>query len=297
MNRFLGMRKSVLFFILGLWHFQYQAQITKDTLILDSLRSLELRISGLSEEMLNGADEETRLTSTYFLIKNLVAAFRIENSFIYPFDSLSRLSVVSPPDRHFRIFTWSLVLANGTHRQFGVIQFNPAFLLKNSSLELPPYLPLIDRSDSLDFPDLLVTDHNRWFGALYYSIIPTKVGKKTYYTLLGLDGNNAMSNRKVMDVMYFENGKAIFGAPIILTRGKPALRNRVVFEYANDATMTLRWQEDKKSVVFSNLVPPEGGSWDNPKSFIPDGSFDYFKWEKNQWRQFIKFKDYYIQNK
>ena len=36
---------------------------------------------------------------------------------------------------------------------------------------------------------------NSWFGALYYKIIPV-VKNKTYYTLLGWDGNDMFSNKK-----------------------------------------------------------------------------------------------------
>lgn len=285
----------ILFLFLSLG--RISAQIPKDTLILDSLKVLELRMSGLASEMVNAGDEETRLTSTYFLIKNLVAAFRLENSFFYPFDSLKSVSIIYESKKQFRIFSWSLVLANGKNQQYGVIQFNPTFLKKNAQLELPIYLPLIDRSDSLENPETDVTDNNRWFGGHYYEIITTKAGKRTYYTLLGLDGNHAMSNRKVIEVMYFENGKAILGAPIFLTKGRPAIKSRMVFEYANDATMTLRYLKNKKFIVFSNLVPPPGGTYENRASLIPDGSFDYFKWEKGQWRQYIKLDDFFIQSK
>ena len=44
-------------------------------------------------------------------------------------------------------------------------------------------------------------NYKNWYGCLYYDIIPIKVGKEKYYTLLGWDGNNKNTTKKIIDVV------------------------------------------------------------------------------------------------
>ena len=63
------------------------------------------------------------------------------------------------------------------------------------------------------FVNSLKLNNSQWIGALYYSLTPFKRGKKDYYLLLGWDGNDERSNRKIMDVLSISKSLT-FGAPI-----------------------------------------------------------------------------------
>ena len=47
--------------------------------------------------------------------------------------------------------------------------------------------------------------------ALYYKIIPVIKKNKTYYTLLGWDGNDMFSNKKIIEILEFKKSKLQFG--------------------------------------------------------------------------------------
>jgi hypothetical protein len=54
----------------------------------------------------------------------------------------------------------------------------------------------------------------RWYGALYYEVIPVKKGGRTLYTLLGWKGYSKAETRKVIEMLSFKGGKPRFGAPV-----------------------------------------------------------------------------------
>ncbi|MBI3233933.1 MAG: hypothetical protein HYZ42_07805 [Bacteroidetes bacterium] len=289
------MKTTILILLFNLSFWSVNAQLSPK--IIDSLNTLEIHIQGQAFEMLNNPDENVRLTSTFFMIKNLIRAFKIDGSFHYPFDSIKSISILTPPDQKFRIFSWHLQLKDGVNRQYGVIQINPEKLSKKQkkNKDLKLWFPLIDRSDSIANPEDTTLGNEFWFGAHYYSIIPFNVKKKTYYMLLGIDDWDKRANRKIIDILSFQKDKPIFGADVFKMKdGK--LRNRVIFTYDNDARMTLRWLEDKKMLVFHNLIPKDGESWEMKWNYVPDGSFDFLKFEYGMWKQYLKLQDFYIES-
>jgi hypothetical protein len=52
-----------------------------DSLHLDSLNDLEIRLEALGKLMIISTDEQERLTSAYHFVKSFVKALRIENSY------------------------------------------------------------------------------------------------------------------------------------------------------------------------------------------------------------------------
>ena len=55
-----------------------------------------------------------------------------------------------------------------------------------------------------------------WYGAVYYEIVPLHAKKDTCYLLLGWDGNNWMSKKKLIEPISFNsNGKIHFGQKIL----------------------------------------------------------------------------------
>ena len=288
--------KKVFIFILLFASLKLFAQ--EKMTALDSLTDIEIQLQGQAFQMINNTDENIRLTNTFFMIKNLVKAFKISGSFNFPFDSVKAISVLKSPDEKFRVLSWHLQLANGLNRQYGVIQINSEKLTKKQkkNKDLKLIFPLIDRSDSIMNADDTITNNEFWFGAHYYSMVPFTVKKKVYYLLLGIDGWDKSANRKVIEVLSFDKDKPVFGAPVFKMKDEKT-KTRVLFTYDNEATMTLRWFADKQYVVFHNLIPKDGESWEMKKNYVPDGSFDYLKLEYGTWKQYIKLQDFYIDTK
>jgi hypothetical protein len=90
----------------------------------------------------------------------------------------------------FRIITWNIPLNNGTFRYFGFVELQSDTLFRLQETENGRAGLM---NDVLPAPD--------WYGALYYSLIVTRFEKISYYTLLGWDGNDPSSNRKVVDML------------------------------------------------------------------------------------------------
>jgi hypothetical protein len=256
-----------------------------DSLSLDTLHDAEIKLVGLGENMIHSFDEKERLTSGFYFVKMLSRALKVQGSYDYPFDSLKSVSILKSPDNLFRIFTWNLVLANESFKYFGVIQMNPEMTAKfKDTFNLRPIYPLIDRSDKIRNPLDTTVSNEHWYGCTYYKIVLTKEKKRTWYTLIGWDGNNKMSNKKIVDVLYFEANMPRFGAPVFdLKKKKPY--KRLVFEFNNDATMLLRYEEKKKMITYENLAPPRAQDYGHPETYLPDGSYDVLLWKKGVWEK------------
>ena len=61
---------------------------------------------------------------------------------------------------------------------------------------------LTDKSADIKNPENTVGEASKWYGMLYYKIVPVKIKRKKYYTLLGWDGNDKITAKKIIDVLY-----------------------------------------------------------------------------------------------
>lgn len=266
--------KKYLFLFCLLFALGAKAQIL-DSLTLDTLREAELRLDGLGNNMIMSFDENQRLVSGRNFLATFGRTLRIKNSYYYKFDSVKVFKCIYSPDNRFRIFTWNIVLNDESFHYYGAIQLNPEYMktIKDTA-GLKSFYPLIDRSKQIKNPLDTVVDANFWFGATYYSIVPVQFKKATYYTLIGWNGHTKLSNKKVVDVLTFENNKPIFGKPIFDLKKKKNY-SRLVYEFNNEATQTLKYSAKKKYLIIGSLVPPRQQDYDKPETHLPDGSFDY----------------------
>jgi hypothetical protein len=105
---------------------------------------------------------------------------------------------------------------------------------------------------------------------------------KTYYVLLGWKGNTVKSTKKVIDVLSFNNDAGpVFGMPVFDGNGKT--RNRVVFEYARQVSMLLRYVPEQNLIVFDHLAPPDAKEKNKPETFGPDLTYDGYKLKNGRW--------------
>lgn len=227
--------------------------------------------------ILRGKDETSRQTACDRFIPGLVKALKTKGSFYFPFDSLRTISIQYPEDSTFRIFSWGVENDNGFYRHFGAIQMNTA----DGHLQL---FPLLDNSDYSANADT-VTDNKGWYGCLYYKILHKHYFNQEFYTLFGWDANNIRSQKKLMDMLTFKNGKPVFGGPYFSfaedTVPKP-VRNRFILEYKKDATISLSYNADMNMIVYDHLIS-ETNEPGKPYTYVPDLDYEGFKWQAGKW--------------
>jgi len=236
------------------------------------LTFLQDSLKRLGDSIVNGRGEVARQEANVKFIKTLVSALKVQNSFLFGFDSVKTISILNAPDNRFRIFSWHIRNMDGSYRFYGAIQMNTGGPLK--------LYPLEDYSPFFTNPQDSVTDNKKWFGAQYYKIIPV-YASQPYYVLLGWKGNTPVSTKRVIDAISFKNDNVQLGAGVFDEKGKT--HKRVVFEYARDASMLLNYVPSQYLIVFDHLVPPDKKSANKFSTYGPDLSYDGFKLKNGRW--------------
>lgn len=274
--------KSYLYFIFLLIStfssFGQRVKVSQsDSTYIDSIRNYEYQLEGLSYNIINGSDKVERITSCYYFIETLKTALQIPNSFDYDFDLLKTVSSITSEDDKFRVFTWNLLLDSGKYMYFGAIQMNN-----------PDSLELYGLYDSSDYNRNVIYgqfDNRHWMGGLIYQIHHYRWKKKDYYITFSWDGQDAKTNRKVIDVLWFDNdGKPNFGEEIFDFDGD--LQSRIIFDFNDRAAMLCRYDDHEEAIVFANLVPINPMMKGVYQNYVPDGTYDYLRFEKGVWRRY-----------
>jgi hypothetical protein len=181
---------------------------------------------------------------------------------------LTRVSVQKSPDGSFRIYTWALLLQGGAYRHYGLFQL---ISRKENRVIL-----LTDKSDELKNPDTKICFASNWFGAIYYKIIPKSTGKKHRYVLLGMNANNELSRKKIIEVVSIDSrGEPQFGAPLFVTPKKTF--SRIVMEYNAQAVVSLKYDESSGRIIFDHLSPSNLSLSGQFRYYGPDLSYDAFR--------------------
>jgi hypothetical protein len=265
---------GLLIFTFGSVEAQHSDSNKNKQIITDFQDSLQV----LSYKMINDSIEPERYNANYKLIKTLVNALKTPNSFNYSFDSLKTISIQTSPDRLFRIFSWHVMNNDGSYRYYGTIQMN------NPDGKLQMF-PLVDYTPLIKNVTDTITTNDKWYGAQYYRIISVLNNVKTpYYVLLGWKGNTVNSTKKVIEILYFKDGKAYFGMPVFDGDKEQPLKKRTVFEYDRRASMVLNFEPSNNTVVFDHLAPPDPKLKGKFELYGPDLSYDGYKLVNGRWK-------------
>ena len=252
----------------------------------------------LRNQVMSESDETSRLALNEDFMTLLEEVLQMPNSFKHSWDSVHNFAVLTPPDNTFKIFTWYVMKNDYTVENFGFIQ------VYNEGRKKFVLFPLYDKRSTIDYPKTLIGNHNRWYGAVYYKMIPVKEKDYTYYTLLGWNGNNLLTNQKVIEILHFNKEKVpIFGARVF--KNYPEKVSRVIFEYSKNASLHLNYEEqqylvstgkynpktkqmDYKSlnaplIIFDELIPMEEGL-KSAAFMVPESSLNQgFLEESGRW--------------
>ena len=182
----------------------------------------------------------------------------------YPFDSLSTVSILTSKDNKVRFINWVIPQENGTYQYQAIVQYYNYQNKYNVA-----YLEAIE--EELREPEKMKLQNNQWIGALYYQLETIKRGNRKYYLLLGWDGNDDRSNKKIADVLSISRGLT-FGAPIFKIDQRP--QNRFIIEYKEDASASMKYHAKEERILFTHLIPLSEGVKGLYDFYVPDGSVD-----------------------
>lgn len=207
----------------------------------------------------------------------------VENNdvFNYSFDKLSKvMCTLTSPDNTFRLLNWNLEYGEHEEQKYYCFILNKD--PKNGGYVI---IELKDRSANASNPESAQYTEKNWYGCLYYKIIPLDKAGTQLYTLLGWDGNDKLSGKKIIETMSFQGLKKVkFGFPIFKIEDDVSKR-RIIFQYSNQSTMSLKYSLiDKKHVlIFDHLSPQAPHLHEFKEWYVPDGSFDSFVWTNGKW--------------
>jgi hypothetical protein len=271
------MKKLALLFLLSFISiFSFAQRIDKAD--LSSLMQKEDSLKKYAVKIIQGNEADDRFNADSIFTRMLVRSLKIKNSFYYPFDSLQTISILYSPDSVFRIFTWQMVINENVVRQHGAIQMKTY----DGSLKL---FGLIDKSDvTVNITDT-IGNHKGWIGAIYYKIIQKRSSNQNYYTLLGFDANNVRSDRKIIEVLSFQNDEPVFGGRYFSYEDDAVFKSahgRYVMEYKKGAGPRLNYDKEQDMIIVEHLVS-ESNEPKRKWTLVGDGDYEGFKWKNGKW--------------
>lgn len=248
----------------------------------DSLIQLrDKTIYSLSELERYQANEDFMNTLEMVLNKKNVTKFS--------WSEVKNFSIIESPDQKFKLFTWNVQRKDYSYENFGFLH---AYNERRKKYVL---YPLYDKRLSIDYPQTFVGNHNLWYGATYYQIVPLKAKNRTYYTLLGYNANDIFTHQKIIEVLFFKpDGTPVFGAYIF--KKYPQKVTRVIFDYSKNSTFSLKYEKhsfdvrtgkrDPKTkkmiyktifspmIIFEKLIPMEEGLEGIAAFMVPESSLN-----------------------
>lgn len=243
---------------------------------LDTLKSPAFK--KIIHSIQRGENDSVRIASNNALNHFLDSLLLVPSTLSATFDSLQNISVLDDPDQNFRIYTWTLPHFDGNrYEYFGYIQIRGT---KPDQIQL---YKLKDSSAYVLKPESEKLNSEKWYGAVYYSILKNISGKRTFYTLLGWKGQNNVTTQKVIEILYFDRSAPKFGFPLF--KMDKVYKNRLVFTFSSQATMALRYDPSKNMIVYDHLSGSSSGD-QGDNSIIPggpDGTYNGLRFKSGKW--------------
>jgi len=185
------------------------------------IERLSWRMSALGFDMVECRKDSDRDSCVALFNENMDSLIALPGSFEHRFDSVANIRILDAPDQSFRLLTWGFRHPNDSFSFFGILQYadekKEAVWLRDSSQKM-------GNNDTVYHASL---SPEKWYGAIYYQIEKIKYKKEIYYLLIGWNGNTIKTDRKVLDVLAWnEFDEPVFGLPIF-DMGSDSYQSRV----------------------------------------------------------------------
>lgn len=234
-------------------------------------------INNLFTEIINARTDTDKEKINSELIGAVNDFLHKQGSFDHAIDTLKHLSCLKSSDNALRIYTWNLCYTDGSFKYFGFVQQKAGGKINVYSLQ-----DRRNKNPNAHNKDLEYYTTSEWYGCIYYECVTTNWNSRTYYTLIGWDGADNLTNRKIIEVLSFtKRGIPVFEKKMF--KVDRVISSRLVFEYADRATMLLRYNEKHKIIVIDHLSPSEDRFKDMYQYYGPDMSFDALEFKGGRW--------------
>ena len=237
---------------------------------------------------IQSGNDLSRLIANEKFDKFLRKVLKDPTSINYDFSKIKCLSIIESPKKKekFRIYTWVMKLGNDDYNYFGFTQYQ-----RNKKNKLKNFVyKLNNKSKEIGKDELSKLDSNNWIGCVYYQIIAPEKRKDQTHVLIGWDGNNWRSTKKIIETFSFNNkGEISFGEKVIRynlgTDKRPNVvpKARLIFEYNGEVSMTVSYNSNLKKIIFDHLMPSDPKLADLYFTYAPDFTYDALKYEKRKW--------------
>lgn len=237
-------------------------------------RSKELMLIKAFDNILNSQGSQRNTAEKAFL-DSLTTLLKNKDSFHFKFDSLKRVGRIVSEDNKLVIFTWN-VPHGMFHNYYGLIQY-----YSKKEKKVLVYQLKEEPGKLKKFPQAQA-DIRGWMGALYYKIVTTKYKGQVYYTLIGFNFNDLLSNIKIIEVLAFDKYHyPYFPQRMFMYKGK--VQNRIILEYAEQANVSVDYHEGKEMIVFDHLSPARPSLEGQFQYYGPDFSYDGLLFDDGIW--------------
>ncbi|NOZ35117.1 MAG: hypothetical protein GXO80_07455 [Chlorobi bacterium] len=190
---------------------------------------------------------------------------------------IKNISCLISSDKKMSIVTWPVLYSDNTFKYFGFVRYYERDFGRFSVEKLT------DKSENIVNPERQILNPENWYGAFYYKIIYKKYKRRKIYVLLGWDGNNDLTNRKIIDVFYLnEDNEPTFGKEIF--ESENSIKDRLFFEYREGIAMNLSYDKKKELIIWDHLSPSKPELKGHYEYYGPDLTFDALKFEEGIWK-------------
>ena len=234
------------------------------------LAQKEQEASKLLAALRASTDDNQTLQAHLAFKKAMSELVRSKDFFDSPLQAL-QIADIKSADQTLRLLTWNVEFSDLSYTYGGFI------LRREEGKERVSILELNDVLDPYSSKPENVIDYKNWYGAVYFKIIDFSFQGKTQYLLFGYDGGTTMSNFKILDVLSFSGQNAKFGSPVF--KDPKAIKKRIVFEYANMASMSLEFEPKRERIVFDHLSPEAPALEGIASYYFPDMSYDAYVYD------------------
>jgi len=240
-----------------------------------SLEEAEIKLSYLHNQLSLSEDDARSDSICDAMRQTWITTFEHVEVFDYPFDALKFCTLTSK-DHHIRLLNWNLPYRDGTYKYFCFL------LIWDEESKSIQWHELIDTMHEPEKLETRFLSPEKWLGTLYFDIIPmTKKGKSSTYTLLGWDGKDNLTTRKIIDAITINGDKIRIGANLFEYEGDT--HKRIILEYSNEVSASAKFYPKKNCIVMDHLSPKTAMMEGIFADYGPDGTYCLFILKKDKW--------------
>lgn len=235
-----------------------------------SLAECEQQMERLFANIEQSTDAQANLRYNDTINALFAKALACDGSFTAPFGSLKFVGKTLSDDGLLRIYTWNVPTDSG---------FVYDGFVQTSTGE---YTQFTQSATTFATNEHATLSAENWYGALYYRAIAYRHKRQKVYLLLGWQGANAATQRKFIDVLWFDSDNRLqLGLPILENDEQTLCRR--IFEYDADIAMFLDYEPQKRRIAFDHLSPIKYFD-DETVTLGPDMSVDAYVRHSKQWK-------------